>query len=131
MRISLSAPILLIGNLRLGRTGFLWPSHQANGWAQRGGVRRATPSRIHFRVGHTSARIIPHLFSRWIMHDRRRLLHTFSTTTNTNQRRRLFLANPLAQYFGSLATREDSGTEQYPAESQSGGWSMCTCSACI
>jgi hypothetical protein len=37
-----------------------------------------------------------------------------STTTNTNQRRRLFLENPQeGQYFGELADREDWGTAQY------------------
>jgi hypothetical protein len=39
---------------------------------------------------------------------------TCSTTSNTDQRRRLFLDNPQeGQYYGNLATREDSGTAQY------------------
>ena len=37
-----------------------------------------------------------------------------STTGNTNDRRRLFLQNPQeGQYYGNLATREDSGTQSY------------------
>jgi hypothetical protein len=37
-----------------------------------------------------------------------------STTGNTNDRRRLFLENPNeGQYYGNLATREDSGTQSY------------------
>ena len=39
---------------------------------------------------------------------------TCSTTANTNQRRRLFLLNPQeGQFFGNVATREDSGSAQY------------------
>ena len=37
-----------------------------------------------------------------------------STTANTDQRRRLFLQNPQeGQYYGNMATREDSGTLSY------------------
>ena len=39
---------------------------------------------------------------------------TCSTTANTDQRRRLFLQNPQeGQYYGNMATREDSGTLSY------------------
>jgi hypothetical protein len=39
---------------------------------------------------------------------------TCSTTANTNDRRRLFLENlQEGQYYGNMATREDSGTQQY------------------
>src|SRR5438552_11993759 len=39
---------------------------------------------------------------------------TCSTTANTDQRRRLFLQNPQdSQYYGNMATREDSGTLSY------------------